>query len=155
MGGGGLVRGVREHAHRLRPLQSAILHCVSPAAFTRGKTPFRMTAGFSYHSAAAHRTGHAGFRGWHFRGLVWQRFAMSTLTSDLQAALKQFDTDSATKLERLVRDAIALAQPSQAKPVEVDAKGWPVGHFEKYAGCLAGEQWDLPDDPPPEPTPDW
>ena len=48
---------------------------------------------------------------------------MSTVTLDLQATLKELDPDSASKLERLVRDAIALAQPSKAKPVEVDAKG--------------------------------
>ena len=80
---------------------------------------------------------------------------MSTLAADLQAAIAELDPDSATKLERLVRDAMALAQPSQPRPVEVDAKGWPVGHFEKYAGCLAGEEWEPPADPPPEPTPEW
>jgi hypothetical protein len=80
---------------------------------------------------------------------------MSTLTLDLQATLKELDSESASKLERLVRDAIDLAQPSKAKPVEVDAHGWPVGYWEKFAGCLAGEQWDLPEDPPPEPTPEW
>lgn len=81
---------------------------------------------------------------------------MSTLTLDLQATLKELDADSATKLERLVRDAIALAQPSKTKPaaaVAVDKNGWPVGHFEKFAGCLAGEDWNPPADPPPEPTP--
>lgn len=86
---------------------------------------------------------------------LWQHFSMSTLTLDLQATLEELDADSAAKLERLVRDAIALAKPSKAKPGEVDAKGWPVGHFEKFAGCLAGEEWDPPADPPPEPTPKW
>ena len=81
--------------------------------------------------------------------------AMSTLAVDLQATLKELDPDSALKLERLVRDAIALAQPSKSKPGPVDAKGWPVGHFEKFAGCLAGEEWEPPDDPPPELVPDW
>ena len=80
---------------------------------------------------------------------------MSTLTLDLQTTLKGLDADSASKLERLVRDAIDLAQPSKAKSGDVDAHGWPVGHFEKYAGCLAGEVWDPPSDPPPEPTPEW
>ena len=80
---------------------------------------------------------------------------MSTVTLDLQATLKNLDPDSALKLERLVRDAIALAQPSKVSAVEVDAKGWPVGHFEKYAGCLAGEEWEPPEDPPPEPIPNW
>ena len=85
---------------------------------------------------------------------LWQRFAMSTLTTDLQAAIAELDPDSATKLERLVRDAMALAQPAKAKSGEVDAKGWPVGHFQKYEGCLAGEEWEPPADPPPEPTPE-
>ena len=86
---------------------------------------------------------------------LWKRPAMSTLTADLQATIAELDPDSASKLERLVRDAMALAQPSKAQPVVVDAKGWPVGHFEKYAGCLAGEEWEPPDDPPPEPVPEW
>ena len=80
---------------------------------------------------------------------------MSTLTSDLQATIEELDPDSAIKLERLVRDAIALARPAKSKAGPVDAHGWPVGHFEKYAGCLAGEEWEPPADPPPEPTPDW
>ena len=79
---------------------------------------------------------------------------MSTLVADLQTTLDKLDSDSATKLERLVRDAMALAQLSKAKPIAVDANGWPVGHFEKYAGCLAGEVWDPPADPPPEPNPE-
>ena len=86
---------------------------------------------------------------------LWQLVVMSTLTLDLQAILEKLDSDSASKLERLVRDAIDLARPSKATPVEVDAKGWPLGYWEKFAGCMAGEQWDLPDDPPAEPTPEW
>ena len=86
---------------------------------------------------------------------LWQLIVMSTLTLDLQAILEKLDSDSASKLERLVRDAIDLAQPSKASAVEVDAKGWPLGYWEKFAGCMAGEQWDLPDDPPAEPTPEW
>jgi hypothetical protein len=86
-------------------------------------------------------------------GGLWQNLTMSTLTLDLQAALKELDPDSASKLERLVRDAIALAKPSKLESDGVDANGWPVGHFEKYAGCLAGEDWEPPADPPPEPTP--
>ena len=86
---------------------------------------------------------------------VWQPFLMSTLTSDLQATIEELDSDSATKLERLVRDAIALVRPFRktGAAVAVDKNGWPVGHFEKYAGCLAGEDWEPPADPPPDPTP--
>ncbi len=80
---------------------------------------------------------------------------MSTLTADLQDTLKKLDPDAASKLERLVRDAMDLAGPTPPKAGAVDANGWPLGYWEKFSGCLAGEQWDLPDDPPPEPTPDW
>ncbi len=80
---------------------------------------------------------------------------MSTLALDLQATLRKLDPDSATKLERLVRDAMDLAGPKDQAPdkkAEVDANGWPVGYFERTFGCAAGEEWDLPDDPPPEPS---
>jgi len=80
---------------------------------------------------------------------------MSTLAADLQATLNRLDSESATKLERLVRDAIDLAQQAVSKRGQVDAHGWPLGHWEKFAGCLADEPWDLPVDPPPEPTPKW
>jgi hypothetical protein len=80
---------------------------------------------------------------------------MSTVTLDLQATLKELDPDSASKLERLVRDAIALAQPSKAKPGPVDAKGWPVGYFEQTAGCFANEPFDFPADLPLEPIANW
>lgn len=80
---------------------------------------------------------------------------MSTVTLDLQATLEELDADSASKLERLVRDAIDLVQPTRMKPSQMDAKGWPVGHFEKFAGCLSGEEWNPPADPPPEPSSQW
>jgi hypothetical protein len=86
---------------------------------------------------------------------LWQNYIMSTLTVDLQATLRKLDPDSASKLERLVRDAMALADGSPPRSGEVDANGWPVGHFEKFAGCLAGEDWEPPADPPPEPSPEW
>jgi hypothetical protein len=80
---------------------------------------------------------------------------MSTVSLDLQATLRELDADSASKLERLVRDAIALAQPSKAKPGEVDAKGWPVGYFKETAGCFASEPFDFPADPPLGPIAHW
>lgn len=80
---------------------------------------------------------------------------MSTLTLDLQATLRQLDPDSATKLERLVRDAMALAEQPKAKPAAVDAKGWPVGFFEETAGCFANEPFDFPADLALEPIAHW
>jgi hypothetical protein len=81
---------------------------------------------------------------------------MSTVSSELQKTLNQLDAESATLLERLVRDALALVRrkgDESAGPV--DAMGWPVGFFEKYAGCLTGDDWQPPADPPPDPTPAW
>lgn len=80
---------------------------------------------------------------------------MSSVSLDLQATLKEIDADAASKLERLVRDAIDLAQPSKVKSAEVDEHGWPLGYWDKFAGCLADEPWDLPDDAPAEPAPEW
>ena len=80
---------------------------------------------------------------------------MSTLTSDLQATIAAIDPDSASKLERLVRDAMALAQPAKAKSGEVDAKGWPVGYFEQTAGCFTDEPFDFPTDLSLEPIANW
>ena len=80
---------------------------------------------------------------------------MSTLTSDLQATIAAIDPDSASKLERLVRDAMALAQPAKAKSGEVDAKGWPAGYFEQTAGCFADEPFDFPADLSLEPIANW
>lgn len=83
---------------------------------------------------------------------------MSMLTLDLQATLNELDPDSATKLERLVRDAMALVQPDKkaAPPAtEVDKNGWPVGYFEQTAGCFANEPFDFPADPPLEPIANW
>ena len=69
---------------------------------------------------------------------------MSTLAVDLQTTLNQLVPDSASKLERWVRDAIDLAQPSKTKLGAVDTNGWPIGYWEKFSGCLAGAQWDPP-----------
>ena len=77
---------------------------------------------------------------------------MSLLTADLQTTLTEVDSDTAIKLERLVRDAMALVRAQkQAGHMAVDSNGWPVDHFEQYAGALAGDNWSSPADPPPEP----
>lgn len=81
---------------------------------------------------------------------------MSTLAIDLQATLASLDNDSATKLERLVRDALALVRTAkQPDGRGVDANGWPVGYFERTFGCLADQEFEAPADPPPEPLKEW
>ena len=78
---------------------------------------------------------------------------MSAVPQELAETLSKLDSQSATALERLVRDAMALVR-STKRDGAADANGWPVGYFEKYAGCLAGDDWQPPADPPPEPTPE-
>lgn len=82
---------------------------------------------------------------------------MSAITLDLQATLKELDPDSASKLERLVRDAMALARPATRPPTTgaVDKNGWPIGFFEETAGCFASEPFDFPTDLPLEPIATW
>ena len=82
---------------------------------------------------------------------------MSGIASELERALTEADARSAALLEQLVRDALALFRQKglPAADAPVDANGWPVGYFEKYAGCLAGDDWEPPADPPPDPTPSW
>ncbi|HET6250513.1 MAG TPA: hypothetical protein VFE47_22690 [Tepidisphaeraceae bacterium] len=81
---------------------------------------------------------------------------MSGVTLELQKALNQLDKQSAALLERLVRDALALVgQRREPDEGETDAMGWPAGHFKKYAGSLAGDDWAPPADPPAEPASGW
>ena len=67
---------------------------------------------------------------------------MSSVVDDLDAALKRADAKVARRLERIVRDAIALAD---IPPAKTDANGWPEGYFERTAGCLAGEEFERPE----------
>jgi hypothetical protein len=82
-------------------------------------------------------------------------FPMTDLTLELERTLNQLDSRSATLLERLVRDALALVRQENPSTGAVDAKGWPVGYFERMAGSFANEPFDLPDDPPPTENPNW
>jgi len=80
---------------------------------------------------------------------------MSGITLELEQALNHLDARSASLLERLVRDALALVRQNIASSDITGSNGWPVGYFEKTAGSFANEPFDLPDDPPPTPNPDW
>jgi hypothetical protein len=77
---------------------------------------------------------------------------MNVIALKLEQTLASLDPADATLLERLVNDALALVKPRTAKVAEgaVDANGWPVGHFEKYAGAFANEPFDESPDSPPE-----
>lgn len=78
---------------------------------------------------------------------------MSAVVLELEQTLATMPPAQATLLERLVGDALKLVQANQAlQSAPVDDKGWPLGHFEKYAGCFANEPLDEPIDLPPEPS---
>lgn len=79
---------------------------------------------------------------------------MSAIAHELDETLATLDAQSAAALERLVRDALDLAvgwKPGKTTASR-NANGWPEGHFELYAGSLAGEDWEPPADPPPGPS---
>lgn len=77
---------------------------------------------------------------------------MSTVVEELDAALKSADAKIARRLERLVREALALANVATEK---TDANGWPEGYFERTAGCLAGEEFERPEQLPLQTREPW
>jgi len=80
---------------------------------------------------------------------------MSSVTSELEETLQKLDAPAASLLERLVRDALALARQGNLPSTPADSKGWPPGYFEQTAGSFADEPLNLPSDPPPTANPEW
>jgi hypothetical protein len=80
---------------------------------------------------------------------------MSTLTMELAQILSELDDAAAQALERLVRDAMELARSAQTNGAGAGVGKWPSGYFERTAGSFAGEPFDIPDDPPPDSTPEY
>lgn len=78
---------------------------------------------------------------------------MSAVAADLEKRLLELDADSAAKLERVVRDLLEFSRVGVSGD-KTEVRGWPEGHFKKYAGALEGEQFEAPDDPPPSPVED-
>ena len=66
---------------------------------------------------------------------------MNAIAEELERRLAQLDPPIAEQLERLVRDALALADGSAARPA---SNGWPDGYFARTAGALAGEEFERP-----------
>lgn len=82
---------------------------------------------------------------------------MSVIALELDRTLASLDSQSAAALERLVRDALALASPRNARATgsATDAIGWPAGYFDETAGSFATEPLEAPADPPPAANPSW
>jgi hypothetical protein len=77
--------------------------------------------------------------------------ARSSICYDLERTLARLDPGSASALERLVRDSLALVETRETAH-ELDARGWPRDYFENTAGSFAGEPLE---DPPAESLPRW
>ena len=67
--------------------------------------------------------------------------AMKAIAEELERRLAELDPPIAEQVERLVRDALALADWSAARPI---SGGWPEGYFARTAGALAGEPFERP-----------
>jgi hypothetical protein len=83
---------------------------------------------------------------------------MSTLTielsDELAARLEAVSAALKVRPAQWATEVVARALPRDLSDLPA-GNGWPAGYFEKYAGCLAGDDWQPPADPPPERTPDW
>jgi hypothetical protein len=79
---------------------------------------------------------------------------MSAIAAELEKRLLELDADSASKLERVVRDLIEFSRAEPDKPAK-EARGWPERYFEETAGSFEGETFEAPEDPPPVPLGDW
>ena len=66
---------------------------------------------------------------------------MKAIAEELERRLGQLDPKIAAQVERLVRDALALADGSASLPA---SGGWPAGYFARTAGALAGEDFERP-----------
>ena len=83
---------------------------------------------------------------------------MTAVSAELENTLRQLDPASASSLERVVWDVLQLARQrriSQGAGRDQDDKGYPSGHFDRLTGSWAGVEFELPDDPPPNPSPAW
>ena len=85
---------------------------------------------------------------------------MSILEAEITETLKSLDPLRAKAFERAIHELLVVVrpdantgEPGPPPPVGVDANGWPVGYWEKFAGCWADLEFEAPDDPPPEPHP--
>jgi hypothetical protein len=65
---------------------------------------------------------------------------MNAIVKELDARLRTLDPRTAAHVEKLVREALALAEERAANE-DLD---WPPGYFEETAGALADEPMERP-----------
>ena len=76
------------------------------------------------------------------------------LSDELAARLTAVSAAQKVPPAKWAKEAVARALPPDIPTASI-TQGWPVGYFEKFPGCLAGDDWQPPADPPPERTPAW
>ena len=67
---------------------------------------------------------------------------MNALVQELDRQLSHLDPETAARVERLVRDALALAEDGAPAKGSPGGPQWPPGYFDRTAGSLAGERFD-------------
>lgn len=63
---------------------------------------------------------------------------MIPIAQELNDRLQALDPETASQVEKLVRDALALAEARRS------ANGWPPGYFARTAGSFANESLERP-----------
>lgn len=76
------------------------------------------------------------------------------LPDDLTARLEAVSAAKQMPPAQWATEAVVRALPAATSGAVADSR-WPDRYFEKYAGCLADDDWKPPADPPPEDTPAW
>lgn len=64
---------------------------------------------------------------------------LHSISRELNAVLERLDPQTASLLERTVRDAVALADRKRPSSIDTDSNGYPAGYFEATEGSFAGE----------------
>ena len=80
---------------------------------------------------------------------------MHTITRELEEALDRLDPQTASLLERTVRDAVAWVSRRSMTMLATDNLGYPIGYFEATEGSFAEEPLDRPSNLPLERREPW
>lgn len=84
---------------------------------------------------------------------------MTILEAEITSTLRSLDPLRAKAFERAIHELLLVVRPDTKTgeltqpPPAVDANGWPIGYWESVVGCWADLDFEVPDDPAPEPHP--
>ena len=81
--------------------------------------------------------------------------AVHAVAQQLDELLSQLDPKSASALEQTVQSVLVTVKDRIPTEPAKDAKGFPIGYFDTVIGCLEGQPFDYPTDPPPDTVLPW